>query len=254
MELQGRVAIVTGGGTGVGAATCMRLAEAGCNVVVNYSRSADAANSVAARCREAGVDAEAHQADVSDDAQCRDLVDAAVRRFGRLDVLVNNAGTTSFVAHDDLEGMTDDAWNRIMEVNLKGPFLCTRAALPHLRADGGGEIVMTSSIGGLAGIGSSIAYCASKAGLNNLVVTLARVAGPEVRVNAVAPGFIDGDWLRDGLGDAYEAVRDMFAAQALTGRVSTSDDVAAAIVALATGSDQVTGHIMPVDGGTLHRI
>lgn len=254
MQLTDRTAIVTGGGTGVGAETCRRLAAAGCHVVVNYSRSVEAAEAVAAECRDAGVDAIAHRADVSDDAQCRALVGAAVDRFGRLDVLVNNAGTTQFVAHDDLEGMTEDVWDRIMEVNLKGPFLCSRAALPALRADGGGEIVMTSSVGGLAGTGSSIAYCASKAGLNNLVVTLARVAGPEVRVNAVAPGFIDGAWLREGLGDAYEVVRSMYAAQALTGRVSTPGDVAAAILALVTGSDQVSAHVLPVEGGALHRL
>ncbi|HMJ77912.1 MAG TPA: SDR family oxidoreductase [Iamia sp.] len=254
MDLKDRSAIVTGGGTGVGAATSRRLAAQGCHVVVNYSRSVDAAEAVAAECREAGVDAFAHRADVSVDADCVGLVDAAVARFGRLDVLVNNAGTTQFVAHDDLGGMTEEAWDRVMEVNLKGPFLCSRAALPHLRADGGGEIVMTSSVAGLAGTGSSIAYCASKAGLNNLVVTLARVAGPEVRVNAVAPGFIDGEWLQQGLGDAYEAVKAMYAAQALTGRVSTPDDVAAAILGLLTGSDQVSAHVVPVEGGALHHL
>lgn len=254
MDIQGRAAIVTGGGTGVGAATCRLLAARGCHVVVNYCRSVDAAEAVAADCRRAGVEAVAHRADVSVDADCTALVDAAVTRLGRLDLLVNNAGTTEFVAHDDLAGMTEEAWDRIMAVNLKGPFLCSRAAMPHLKADGGGEIVMTSSVAGLAGTGSSLAYCASKAGLNNLVVTLARVAGPDVRVNAIAPGFIDGEWLRQGLGDAYEAVEAVYAAQALTGRVSTPDDVAAAIVGLVTGSDQVTAHVVPVEGGALHHL
>ncbi|QYG92477.1 SDR family oxidoreductase [Iamia sp. SCSIO 61187] len=254
MDIQGRAAIVTGGGTGVGAATCRLLAARGCHVVVNYSRSVDAAEAVAAECRRSGVEAVAHRADVSVDADCAAMVEAAVARFGRLDLLVNNAGTTEFVAHDDLAGMSEEAWDRIMAVNLKGPFLCSRAAMPHLKADGGGEIVMTSSVAGLAGTGSSLAYCASKAGLNNLVVTLARVAGPEVRVNAVAPGFIDGEWLQQGLGDAYEAVKAMYAAQALTGRVSTPEDVAAAIVGLVTGSDQVTAHVVPVEGGALHHL
>ena len=252
MDLKGRAAIVTGGGTGVGAATCRRLAALGCKVLVNYSRSADAAEAVAAQCRDAGVDAFARRADVSLDEECVALIDAALAKFGRIDVLVNNAGTTEFIAHDNLDGMTGDRWDRILDVNLKGPFFCSRAALPHLRADGGGAIVMTSSIAGLVGTGSSIAYCASKAGLNNLVVTLARVAGPEVRVNAVAPGFIDGEWLQDGLGDSYEEVKATFAKQALTGRVSTADDIAAAIIGLLVGSDQVTGHIVPVEGGALH--
>lgn len=253
MDVNGRSAIVTGASSGVGAATARQLADLGCAVLVNYASSVDKAEAVAEDCRSRGVDAFAHQADVSDDAACVAMVEAAVERFGRLDVLINNAGTTEFVAHHDLAGMRDDAWDRILAVNLKGPFFCTRAAETHLKADGGGEVVMTSSVAGLAGVGSSIAYCASKAGLNNLVVTLARVMGPEVRVNAVAPGFIDGEWLQEGLGDGFDAVRDMYAAQALTGKVSTPDDVAEAILSLVTGSDQVTGNVLAVEGGALHR-
>jgi len=252
MDVRNKVAIVTGGGTGVGAATCHELAARGCNVVVNYSRSSAAAEGVAERCRQLGVAASAHPADVSVDADCRSLIDAAVSMHGRLDILVNNAGTTVSVPHHHLEAVTDEVWDRILGVNLKGPFFCSRAAMPHLKADGGGEIVMTSSAAGIAGTGSSIAYCASKAALNNLVVTLARVAGPEVRVNAVAPGFIEGAWLRDALGDVYEKIKKGFEAHALTGRVSTAEDVATAIVGLICGSDQVTAHVMPVEGGFLH--
>lgn len=254
MDVTDKAAIVTGASSGVGAATARRLADLGCAVVVNYASSAAKAEAVAEDCRSRGVDALAHQADVADDTACRGLVNAAVERFGRLDVLVNNAGTTQFVAHHDLEAMESDAWDRILAVNLKGPFFCTRAARDHLKADGGGEVVMTSSVAGLAGTGSSIAYCASKAGLNNLTVTLARVMGPEVRVNAVAPGFIDGEWLQEGLGEAYEDIKAMYAGQSLLDRVSTPDDVAAAILSLITGSDLVTAHVVPVEGGALHRM
>ncbi|HUW03779.1 MAG TPA: SDR family oxidoreductase [Acidimicrobiales bacterium] len=254
MDVTDKAAIVTGASSGVGAATARRLADLGCSVVINYASSADKAEAVAEDCRARGVDAFAHQADVADDGACVGLVEAAVERFGRLDVLVNNAGTTEFVPHHDLAGMESAAWDRILGVNLKGPFFCTRAARDHLKADGGGEVVMTSSVAGLAGTGSSIAYCASKAGLNNLTVTLARVMGPEVRVNAVAPGFIDGEWLQEGFGDAYEGIKAVVEGQSLLNRVSTPDDVAAAILSLITGSDLVTAHVLPVEGGALHRM
>lgn len=251
MKVEDRVAIVTGGGTGVGRATSLQLAERGCSVVVNYSRSQDAAEEVAAEARALGVKAIAHRADVSDDAACRELVTKATEEMGRLDILVANAGTTSFVAHDNLEGVTPEDWDRILAVNLKGPFFCARAARPALEASGDGEIVMTSSVAGIAGTGSSIPYCASKAGLNNLTVTLARVLGPTIRVNAVAPGFIDGDWLAQGLGAAYGPIKQAIEQKAPLQRVSQPGDVADAILSLITGSDLVTGHVLPVEGGML---
>ena len=251
MDLEGRAAIVTGGGTGVGAATAMRLARLGCRVLVNYSRSKEAAEAVAAEASEQGAAAFAYKADVSDDADCRDLVGAATKEFGRLDVLVNNAGTTKFVAHDNLEGITSEDWDEILGVNLKGAFFCSRAARAALNDGDGGEIVMTSSVAGLAGTGSSIAYCASKAGLNNLTVTLARVLAPRTRVNAVAPGFIDGSWLADGFGEAYDGIKKAFEDRAPLKRVCKPDDVAAAILGVITGPDLVTGHVLPIEGGVL---
>ncbi len=252
MNVEGKAAIVTGGGTGVGRATALQLADRGCSVLVNYSRSQDSAEAVAAEAESRGVKALAYKADVAEDEQCRAMVREAERAFGQLDVLVNNAGTTKFVPHAQLEGLEAEDWSRILNVNLLGPFQCSRAAESLLRAgDDGGEIVMTSSIAGLAGIGSSIAYCASKAGLNNLTVTLARVLGPQIRVNAVAPGFIDGEWLQQGLGDAYEAVKAGMEAKSPLGKVTTSDDIATAILSLITGTDLITGHVVPVEGGML---
>ena len=252
MEISGRAAIVTGGGTGVGRATALALAHQGCSVLVNYSRSKDGAEAVAAEAEGLGVKALALRADVSVDADCRRMVDTAVDAFGRLDVLVNNAGTTSFLPHDDLEKVREEDWDTIFAVNLRGPFQCSRAARAALAADGGGEIVSVSSVAGLAATGSSIPYCASKAALNNLTIALARVMGPQnIRVNAVAPGFIDGDWLRQGLGDAYEAIKGVYAGKAPLGRVATGEDVAAAILSIIAGSDLVTGHVVPVEGGAL---
>jgi 3-oxoacyl-[acyl-carrier protein] reductase len=251
MDLQGKAAIVTGAGTGVGAETARRLAARGCSVLANYSRSVEGAEKTAADCAAQGVESFAHRADVSDDAACREMVAAAVDAFGRLDVLVNNAGTTEFIPHANLEAATPEVWMKILSVNLVGPFLCARAAADALRADGGGEVVNVSSVAGLAGTGSSIPYCASKGGLNNLTVTLARVLGPEVRVNAVAPGFIDGSWLQEGLGDAYQAVKSAFEARTPLGRVSRPEDIAAGILALIEGPDLVTGHVLPIEGGML---
>lgn len=251
MNLKNKAAVVTGGGTGVGRATALRLAQAGCAVLVNYSRSREGAEEVAELAAASGVKAQAFKADVADDQSCRAMVAEAESLFGRLDVLVNNAGTTRFIPHDDLDAVTADDWDKILGVNLRGAFQCTRAARALLTADGGGDVVMTSSVAGLIGTGTSIPYCASKAGLNNLTVTLARVLGPEVRVNAVAPGFLDGSWLRDSLGDQYETIKSVMASRSPLGRVSTPDDVAESILSIVAGSDLITGHVLPVEAGIL---
>jgi len=251
MELTGRGAIVTGGGTGVGRATTLALARRGCSVVVNYSRSATDAERTAAEAAALGVRAVPVQADVADDAACRRLVETTVRELGRLDVLVNNAGTTVFVPHANLEGVSGDDWNRVLGVNLIGPFQLARAARAPLEATGAGAIVNVSSVAGIVGIGSSIPYCASKAGLNVLTAILARTLAPKIRVNAVAPGFITGRWLADGLGAAYEPVKKAMEARAPLARVCTPEDVAQVILALVADADMVTGQVVPVEGGTL---
>jgi 3-oxoacyl-[acyl-carrier protein] reductase len=248
MKLEGKAAIVTGGGTGVGRATALELARGGCSVLINYSKSKDDAEQTAADVRALGVKGVAIQADVSDDAACRRMAETAHKEFGRLDILVNNAGTTEFIPHHELDRMTADAWNRILGVNLIGPFQCARAVKPAMDATGGGVIVMTSSIAGTNGVGSSIAYCASKAALNNLTLTLARALAPNIRVNAVAPGFIRGRWLKDGYGEQYEMLEQLASARAVMKKVCDPEDVATAILGF-IAADLVTGQVLIVDGG-----
>jgi 3-oxoacyl-[acyl-carrier protein] reductase len=221
-------------------------------VAVNYSRSADAAEETAEAVRTHGVTGLAIQGDVASDEDCRRVVAEAVAALGRLDVLVNSAGTTKFVAHEDLDGVSADDWQRLYAVNTIGPFQMMRAAADHLRADGGGEVVNVSSVAGVAGTGSSLPYCASKAALNNLTITMARVLAPEVRVNAIAPGFVTGRWWTEGQGkDTHDAVQDAIEKSVPLQAVCTPDDVAASILGVLEGSDLMTAQVIVVDGGML---
>jgi 3-oxoacyl-[acyl-carrier protein] reductase len=249
VKLTGAVAIVTGGGTGVGRAVCEALAGAGAAaVIVNYSRSRDEAVATAAALRQLGCEGVPHQAPVADDAAVRAMVSAAVSQFGRLDVLVNNAGTTRFVPHPDLEALTGEAWDEILGVNVKGPFYCARAAAPALRR-ARGAIVNVASIAGIRAGGSSIAYGVSKAGLIQLTRNLAVALAPEVRVNAVAPGLIATRWFRQPFGEeAAAAQEERMAATTPLGRIATAEHVAQAVMGF-LGSDQVTGECLVVDGG-----
>jgi 3-oxoacyl-[acyl-carrier protein] reductase len=249
MKLEGCAAIVTGGGTGVGRATALALAARGCAVAVNYSKSRDEAEATAEEARSKGVKAMAVCADVASDEACRAFVEAATKEFGRLDLLCNNAGTTVFVDHKDMDALDTESWDRIFAVNVRGAFQMIRAARGALAEGQGGEIVNTTSVAGTHGIGSSIPYCASKAAMNNLTVTAARALAPAIRVNAVAPGFITGRWLESGYGDAYEVIRDYAASKAPLGKVCDPEDVAAAILSIVEGPDLVTGQVMVLDGG-----
>jgi 3-oxoacyl-[acyl-carrier protein] reductase len=251
MQLAGKAAIVTGGGTGVGRATTLELARGGCSVLVNYSKSRDEAEATAAEAQSLGAKAIALRADVANDAECRQMVAAAVDAFGRLDVLVNNAGTTRFVLAPDLDEVSDHDWQRIFGVNVVGAFHCARAAKAPMLASGGGQIINVTSVAAFAAKGSSIPYAASKAALNNLTIALARTLAPDIRVNAVAPGFIRGRWLEQGLGEAYDGVMRTVMKMCPLDKVSDPADVAEAIMSLVTGSRMVTGQILVCDGGML---
>ncbi len=250
MEIAGKVAVVTGSSSGVGRATAELLAELGAAVVVNYNRGAEAANEIVEGVTSRGGKAIAVQADVRSDADCRRLIQSAVDEFGALQILVNNAGMTHFIAHDDLEAVTDEVWDDIIGANLRGVFNCSRAAAAHMRAAGEGAIVNVSSVAGAGGGGSCIPYAASKAGVNVITKSLARVLGPEIRINTIAPGFIEGRWLRGGLGEeTYEAGRQRLSETAPLRGVATPETCADAIVALIERNVFVTGQTVTVDGG-----
>ncbi len=240
------VVLVTGGGTGVGRACALQFAERGYDVVINYSRSAADAEQTVADVIQRGAIGVAYQCDVSSDIQVREMIAQIEQRFGRLDILVNNAATTNFIPHADLEAMTESMWDRILAVNTKGPFFCTRAAAKLLAARGNGAVVNVSSVAGQTGAGSSVAYCASKGALNTMTKSLARALAPKIRVNAVCPGPIDSRWIREG-NPSWDLEK-MVAGLPLP-RASQPDDIADAVVFLALGTNMVTGQFVVVDGG-----
>jgi 3-oxoacyl-[acyl-carrier protein] reductase len=252
MDMKGTVSIVTGSSSGVGAATVRLLAARGSHVVVNYSKSAPAAERVAEECRVLGADVLVCQADVSNDADCRELVNEALSRWGRLDVLVNNAGTTKFVAHGDFDGLDSDDFKDIYGVNVIGPFQMVRAARQALTASGNAAVVNVASVAGVKGIGSSIAYAASKGALITMTKSLARVLGPEIRVNTVCPGFIEGDWLAQGMGqETYDRTRQMLLSRSPLQAVCTPETVAQSILSFIDSHGVVTGQHLVLDGGQL---
>lgn len=239
-----KVALITGGGTGVGRSTALQLAKRGYNVAIIYSRSQDDAEATAAEAQEHGVRAVTIRCDVSDDAQVRDMAERCQREFGRVDVVVNNAGTTHFIPHTDLEALTEEKWDGILAVNLKGPFFVCRATIPLLRASGGGSIVNVASVAGVAGSGSSIAYAASKGGLITMTKSLAKAFAPDIRVNAVCPGVILSRWLDD-----HPEMIDAAVKVTPLRRASTTDDIADVITFLACDAGMMTGQALVIDGG-----
>ncbi len=246
-----KVAIVTGSATGVGAAAAIMLAEKKCNVVINYTRSKVEAEETAETCRGHGVEALVQQADVSDDAACRGMAQAAVDAWGRIDYLINNAARTKFNPFDNLEGVSKQDFLDIYAVNVVGPYQMVRAVEPHMRKLGKGSIVNDSSIGGVTGIASSIPYAASKAALNLMTKSLAHVLAPEIRINTVVPGMIQTRWLRGGLGDeAYQEMLKKTEAVLPLRRVAMPKDVAEVLVWFLEGAALVTGETLIVDSGT----
>jgi ketoreductase RED2 len=238
MALHGQVAIVTGSSSGIGEATARRLAAEGVSVVINSARSAEAGERIAASLPKACY----VQGDIADNAQCAHLVSSTVERFGRLDILINNAGTTSLIPHADLDAVTDEIFHRILDTNLIGTWHLTRLALPHLRRSPDGVVVNVTSVAGIRPTGSSIPYAVSKAALNHLTLLLARVCGP-VRINAVAPGLVATPWTQD-----WTAIHEQVAQNAPLHRSASAEDVADAILGVVR-SRYMTGEIVVVDGG-----
>ena len=238
-SLEGKVALVTGSSSGIGEATARTLSAEGAVVVVNSTSSVEAGRALAAELPGASY----VQADIADEEQARNLVAQAFANHGRLDILVNNAGTTQVIAHPDLEAASPEVWRRIFDVNVIGTWQVTVAAVPHLRASGDGVVVNVSSLAGHTTRGSSIPYAVSKAAVSHMTELLANVVGPEIRVNAVAPGLVDTPWTAD-----WDVIREFVRASAPMQRSGTPQDIAHMILGL-VGAKYVTGEIVLVDGG-----
>jgi len=244
MNLNGRVAIVTGAGTGIGRAIAETFAREGARVVVNYSKSRDAAEEVVKGIRAAGGTAAAIAADISKQSAAQTLMDATVREFGRLDYLVNNAGWSTRVPHQNLDDLTDEIWEHTLNTNLHGAFYCCRAAAPLLKRQPGAAIVNIASVAGVLGVGSSIAYAASKGGLITMTKSLARVLAPDVRVNAVLPGFV-----RTRFAGWDEPAFSAVEKTTPLGKLATVEEIALATLFFAAMATGTTGETLLVDGG-----
>lgn len=250
MTASAKTAIVTGSATGAGAAIAIALAEKGYNVVVNYTKSLTEAEETLQKVIDCGVEGLLFQADVSDDDACRAMVQATMDKWGRIDALVNNAGITKFVPHTDLDGLTAEDFQRIYAVNTIGPFQMTRAVAPHMKAGGNGSVVMISSVAGTHGVGSSLAYVASKGALNAMTKGLARSLGPEIRVNAICPGMIETRWLKEGWGEAaYDQRRASVIKMVPLADVSQPEDIAETALWFIEGARMITGETILLDGG-----
>lgn len=240
MRLKDRVAIVTGGATGIGRGVAEALAREGAAVVVNYSESKQAAEEVAAE-----IGGVAMQASVSDESSVKRMLGAVQERFGRLDILVNNAGWSTRVPHDQLDDLTDEIWDRTLNTNLRGAFYCVRAAVPLLKKQPGASIVNIASVAGISGMGSSMVYAASKGAMITMTKSLARALAPDIRVNAVAPGFV-----RTRFANWPPSAFDEGEAQSPLGRLATTDDIADTVLYFVAGASSVTGETIVVDAGT----
>lgn len=249
MDQDKPAALVTGAATGIGRSAAIALAKHGYDVVVNYSRSEDAAKVTAGEAEAAGAKTLLCRADVSDNASVRAMLAAAEKEFGRLDVLINNAGTTVDIEPKNFEEMTVEAWNRVFSVNVLGLFLVTRAAAPLLKKSPNGCVVNTCSIAGLRPSAQPLPYAASKAAVANLTKTLANALGPQIRVNAVAPGWIEGEWMKRTLAEKYDGLMARRAKYTPLKRCCTEDDVADSMLSLILHNRFVTGEIIIVDGG-----
>lgn len=241
--LKDKTALITGGGTGIGRAIALKLAQSGVNIAINYSRSEEDAQKTCQEIKDLGVRSLIYKADVTRDAEIRAMVSQVTSDFGKLDILVNNAGMTHFVEHADLEGMKEEYWDDILGVNVKGLFFCCRAASSELKKSKG-CIVNIASIAGLTGLGSSIAYSASKAAAISVTKSLARVLAPEVRVNAVAPGIVQTRWV-----EGKEEHISRLAAGTPLGRIASPEDIAEVVYSLIAHAGFMTGQTIVVDGG-----
>jgi 3-oxoacyl-[acyl-carrier protein] reductase len=246
MKLDGRVAIVTGGGTGMGRSMSELFAREGARVIVNYNESREASEEVVSGILSRGGEAIAYKANVADDSEARAMIAEAESRWGRLDVLVNNAGWSKRTPHHLLDDLTDEIWDRTLNVNLRGTFYCSRAAVPLLRKSSGASIVNIASVAPDTGEGSTIVYAASKAGVISMTKSFARILAPDVRVNVISPGLVHtrfAGWPPETFVAGKEA--------SPLKRIATGEEVAAAALFLAADATAMTGELIRVDCGII---
>lgn len=248
MSMEGMAAIITGGGTGIGAAVVRRLATRGVRCVINYANSRAAAEALAAELDNGSI---AVQADIADDAQCRALAAAAMEAFSRIDLLVNNAGKTKFANHEDLEALSADDFLDIYRLNTIAPFQMIRACAPAMREGPASAVVNIASVAGVFGNGSSVAYAASKGALATMTKSLARVLAPAIRVNAVAPGYVGTGWFSERMTpEAFEKFEAFIASQTPMQLAAHAENIAGPIVNLLDPASRViTGEIVLLDAG-----
>lgn len=244
MKLKDQVAIVTGGGTGMGLGISECFGAEGARVVVNYRASREAAEAVVAGIVEKGGQAVSYCADISQDAEARKMIDFVRDRWGRLDVLVNNAGWSKVTPHHKLEELTDDIWDRTLNTNLRGAFYCARAAVPLMERSGGGSIINNTSASAWSGAGSSIVYSASKAAMVNMTKSLARALAPQIRVNAIAPGLV-----HTRFAGWPESTFEYGSEDTPLQRLATAEEVASVVLFLAADATAITGETILIDGG-----
>jgi 3-oxoacyl-[acyl-carrier protein] reductase len=252
MDLSNKTAIVTGSATGLGASVALKLAARKANLVINYTKSEAEAKETKEACEKAGSKAIMVQADVSNDTDCQRLAKEAIDAFGGIDILVNNAGISKFANHAKLDELSSEDFHKIYDVNVVGAYQMIRAAAPSMKERGYGAVVNISSIAGVVGIGSSVAYAASKGALNTMTISLARALAPEIRVNAVCPGFIETRWFIEKAGqEVFDAVAKQNRETSPLKKSAPPDDIADSVVFLATeGSNHITGETLIVDAGT----
>ncbi|XCF05071.1 SDR family oxidoreductase [Tamlana crocina] len=250
MDNENKTALVTGSASGVGAASCIEFAKRGWNVVVNYSKSKDSALEVVKTCKSLGVEVLLCKANVANEADCKRMVEETVQAFGRIDALVNNAGATRFCDYNDLEGLSKKDFQDLYEVNVVGAYQMVKFTSAHLKKSQG-AIVNISSISAISGVGSSIAYAASKGALSTMTLSLAHALSPEVRVNGVCPGFIQTRWTKGFLGERYDAVKENIEKASLINKTSLPEDIAKGVIYLAVDAQTTSGQLLTIDGGQL---
>ncbi|KZE40897.1 3-ketoacyl-ACP reductase [Brevibacillus parabrevis] len=243
MEVKNKVALITGGGTGIGRATSLELAKRGAIVIVNYSRSQSDADETVQLINSEGGQAIAVQGDVSRDGEVRAMIQTIIQYFGTVDLLVNNASITKHIPMDDLEAATEEVWNELFDVNVKGMFYCTRAVAPFMKKNRNGAIVNLGSIAGQTGLGSSLPYAVSKAAVHGLTKSLARALAPDIRVNSIVPGAVATRWWA-----GREEQMNRLAPHLPLQRISTPEDIAA-MICTALEQEAMTGQIITVDSG-----